>query len=57
MTGVQTCALPISAEQGDIGQVLLGFLFGEEGEGVCQLEEVELIDEEVPTDSDSPHTR
>lgn len=35
---------PLSrAEQTDDGDVLLGIMFGEHQEGVCQLEEVELV--------------
>lgn len=33
----------VQAEQGDNGEVLLGFMFGDGEEGVCMLGEVEVI--------------
>jgi hypothetical protein len=33
----------VQAEQGDNGEVVLGFMFGDGEEGVCMLEEVEVV--------------
>jgi len=33
----------VQAEEGDNGEVLLGVLFGEDGEGVCMLDELEIV--------------
>lgn len=33
----------VQAERGDTGDVLIGFLYGDEQEGVCQLDEIEIL--------------
>lgn len=33
----------VQAEEGDNGEVLLGVLIGEDGEGVCMLNELEIV--------------
>jgi hypothetical protein len=34
----------MQAEIGDTGDVLIGFMAGEEEEGICRLHEIELVD-------------